>query len=225
MVIRALTVADAGDSSALHAEVLDMEFLSRFGTRFLRRYHRAWIDSPAALALAAVDEHGRIVGALLGSLRPAEHYRHLLRRHGPGLAVSMAFGAAARPRLAAELVRTRARRYAGAIARQASALLRRRPGGDVTGGGRTVEIGEITHVMVSTNSRREGVGRELMTQATRAARAAGVGELVLVTPPELPAVGFYLDLGWEQGEQLVSRSGEEFVRFRLPLGGAENSAP
>lgn len=92
-----------------------MEFLARFGVHFLTAYHRAWVRSPAGLALGARDGEGKVVGVLLGSLDPASHYRAMLRGSGAGLAARMLGAAATRPALARELVVTRSGRYSRAI--------------------------------------------------------------------------------------------------------------
>ena len=65
--------------------------------------------------------------------------------------------------------------------------------------------------------RRSGVGRALLQEARRAAQDAGLDELVLVTPTDLAAEGFYEHLGWQRCGALTSRSGEQFVRYRWPL--------
>ncbi len=40
---------------------------------------------------------------------------------------------------------------------------------------------------------------------------------MLVTPPDLAAAGFYEHLGWQRTGELTSRSGEDFVGYRLLL--------
>ena len=222
VTVRPLVPADVGVTSALHEEVLHMEFLARAGTGFLRRYHRAWIDTDDALAIAAVDDQGRVVGFLLGALRPAGHFRSMVRRHGPGLAVALVLAAVTRPALGRELLTTRVLRYARGLARMAWATVagRRRPAGAVPAApeGPARRTGEVTHVLVRPDLQGGGAGRALLEEAEAQARSAGLDELVLVTPPDLSgAVGFYEHLGWQRAGELTSRSGEPFVRFRLPL--------
>ncbi len=225
--IRDLRPDEAPVSAAIHGEVLDMEFLSRFGPGFLTAYHRAWIRSPAGLALAATGPGGTVTGVMLGSLDPAAHYDWLLRKAGPGLAARMAGYALFHPVLARELLATRATRYGRAIAIRVAARARRAlgagrkptegptaaPGGEAPAG----RAGEITHLMVASAGRGGGYGRALVEETERRAAAAGVRELVLVTPPELDARRFYEHLGWETIGGMTSRSGEEFIRFRRSL--------
>lgn len=228
--VRDLRPGDVPASAAMHLDVLGMEFLARFGAGFLAAYHRAWVRSPAGLALAVVDVDGRLAGVMLGSLDPAVHYPWMLRRAGAGLAVRLAAGALRDPALARDLVATRATRYLRAVWRQLPGR-RGRPGsagnphpaggegqvGPGDGGTPGSRAGEITHLMVAPGGRGSGAGRALVEATEDRARAAGVRELVLVTPPDLEARGFYRHLGWEEDGELTSRSGEQFVRFRRRL--------
>lgn len=223
-VIRELRRSDVAASSLLHHDVLGMEFLARAGVRFLRSYHRAWIDSPHALALVAVDGEGMIVGAVLGSTRPAAQYRTMVRRHGLTLMAWLVLRAVSHPRFARELLATRGLRYALGLSRM---LGRGRPARapiedelsvvlDVAGQNDQA-IGEVTHVMVSRDLQSQGLGRLMLHDVHRSAQTAGLNQLVLVTPPDLSARGFYEHLGWQSDGELTSRSGEPFVRYRLMI--------
>lgn len=209
-----------------------MEFLSRCGERFLRCYHRAWIDSPDAIAIAAVDDHGRILGVLLGSVHPEAHFRAIVRRGGPALAFRLLARAISDRHFAKELVGTRAVRYTRGLFRMLRVSLdRRRTRGarlaahttasDIgeASGGDTPELmsGEVTHVMVQGDAQGTGVGRALLEGARTTAEVNGLDELVLVTPPDMGAARFYEHLGWQQIGELTSRSGEPFLRYRLSL--------
>lgn len=239
--MRDLRPDEASLSAAIHRQVLDMEFLARFGTGFLTAYHRAWIRSPAGLSLAATDSSGRITGVMLGSLDPAAHYDWLLRKAGAGLGVRMGAYALVHPSLARELVATRAGRYTRAVAIRVAARARRAlngAGGDGAAGDGAVQAadpssspsparraGEITHLMVVPDGRGGGYGRALVEETERRAAAAEVAELVLVTPPDLDARQFYEHLGWETVGDMTSRSGEEFIRFRRALPNPQAETP
>ncbi len=227
-MVRALADEDLATAVPLHRQVLDVEFLTAFGPGFLRRYYRAWMESPGGIALAAADGE-RVVGVLLGATDPSGHARAMVRGHAAGLALRMAAGAAVRPRLARELVVTRSRRYARGLWRS----LRRRtsaapppPAGNVPGataGGATGRpgsaghVGEITHLLVDPAAQGGGIGRALVEAAVAEGRAAGLAGLELVTPPDFAARRFYERLGWEAGEEVASQSGERFVKYRLSL--------
>jgi GNAT superfamily N-acetyltransferase len=235
VAVRPLTQADVVESARLHAEALDMEFLARCGPGFLRAYHRAWLDSPDSLALAAVDDDGGVVGVLLGSLHPAAHYRAMVRRHGASLALWLVGRSVMHPRLARELLVTRAYRYLRGLTRILAGSLRlpqsfrRRGAGAVPDGAPSsaaavssdhsepAAIAEVTHVMVRADARGGGVGRALLERAEDEARRAGLSEMVLVTPPDLAATTFYEHLGWHRVGELTSQSGEQFFRYRFDL--------
>ena len=214
MKVDALSVADLDPAVALHLEVLDMEFLSRFGPRFMRAYYRAWESSTGALALGAF-EGDQLAGVLLGATDPAAHVRAMVRAHGARLALEMLGAALTHPALARDLVTTRAVRYARGLGRLVATRLRRAtPTAPSKGGPR---VGEITHVLVDSRYQGQGVGRALIDAAIDASRAANVDELVLVTPPDLAARHFYDALGWTAEGSMTSRSGEAFLRYRYRL--------
>lgn len=212
--VRTLRREEATASAALHRRVLDMEFLARCGPAFLACYHRVWIASPAGLSLVATDDEGRLVGVLLGSLDPASHVRFMLRRGGWRLGLHLGAYAVVHPRLGREVLLTRGRRYARGLVRN---LHGRNPGAPKAPALPVRAIGEVTHLMVAPEAQGSGVGRALLVEAQRRSRAHGLDELVLVTPPDLAARRFYEHLGWHADGELESRSGEAFVRFRLPL--------
>jgi ribosomal protein S18 acetylase RimI-like enzyme len=218
LTVRDLDRNDVRNSALLHARVLDMEFVARLGPAFLRSYHRAWIDSPVALALAVDDSSGHLAGVLLGAYDTPLQVSSMLRGHGLRLALRMLAAISVRPGLAASLVRTRLARYARGVARFALGSLRTRRQAPGAGGATTVRgPGEVTHLFVDPARRGEGVGRALIDEAARRAKAAGLAELELVTPPDLAARRFYERLGWQEAGELTSRSGEPFIRYRLAL--------
>ncbi len=244
-MVRPLASRDLVAAVPLHRQVLDVEFLTRFGPGFLRRYYRAWTGSPGGIGLVALDG-GRVVGVLLGATDPSGHARAMVRGYGAGLALRMAAGAAVRPRLARELAVTRGRRYVRGLWRS----VRRRPSatpppsspppgdarGTPAGGGAAARaaagtalsgaVGEITHLFVDPAAQGGGVGRALVDAAVAQCRAAGLVEVELVTPPDFAARRFYERLGFVSGEEVTSQSGERFVKYRLALApGPGSSGP
>lgn len=217
MRVRRLEAGDLARAAALHHEVLDIEFLSRYGVAFLRTYYGAWLDAPEAIALAAVNDHGELLGVLLGATDPAVHVGGMMRRHGILLGARIASHAFAHPAVAKDLVVTRGIRYTRGVARVVAA---RFPGSNPSrssDGATGPLVAEITHVLVQPARQGSGVGRALVEAATEEARAGGRDEMILVTPPDLGARAFYERLGWRADGEVTSRSGEHFVRFRLPL--------
>jgi GNAT superfamily N-acetyltransferase len=214
--VRALAHADLTSAARLHRCVLDMEFLSRYGQAFMRTYYQAWVEAPQGIALAAVDEHDILVGALLGAVDPAAHTRGMVRQHGVRLGTRLAVQALEHPALAKDLIVTRGRRYVRGLARLVAARSRRRPEPPIAGTGGPA-VGEITHVVVQPDRQGSGIGRALVDAAVMAGRNADLDELVLVTPPDLAAGTFYERLGWLPSGEVTSQSGEAFLRYRFPL--------
>lgn len=210
--VRTLTDADISSAAALHREVLDMEFLSRYGVAFMRTYYRAWCHAPGAIALAALDQDNDLVGAVLGAVDPGAHTRVMVRRYGIRLAGLLIMRALVDPALAKDLLVTRARRYLRGLARLAYPTSRQ-----PSSSAGYPAVGEITHVLVRPGNQGSGIGRALLDAAMATGVNAHLDELVLVTPPQGGARAFYERLGWLSAGTVVSRSGESFVRYRLPL--------
>jgi ribosomal protein S18 acetylase RimI-like enzyme len=219
VTVRGLRLSDLGPVTDIHAQVLDMEFLTRYGPAFLRDYYRAWLESPEGISLVAEDGQGQVVGALLGAVDPAVHIRGMVRGHGAKLAWRIVAHAATHPALAKDLVATRGVRYTKGLARLAKARLSSDRGSAPAEGSAAdgPTIAELTHVLVRPDQQGSGAGRALVTAAVEAAAAAGRDEMVLVTPPDQAARTFYDRLGWQLDGELTSSSGEPFVRYRMPL--------
>lgn len=236
--VRDLSSSDLALTAQLHHEVLNMEFLSRCGLAFLKRYQRAWMESPAGISIVAVDENNKPLGILLGSIDPALHVKNMLASSGIALLLMLIMHAVLHPSFAFELIRTRTVRYIrGALRITTKALSSRlnpqalRQGGVDSQSTQTEDlsdlqtlemtqiarVGEVTHLLVDPNSQGKGIGRLLTDEAVRRGESAGLSRLVLVTPPDLEARQFYEHLGWIAGEPITSKSGESFVQYHFPL--------
>ncbi len=208
---------------AIHQNVLDDEFITRFGRGFLRRYYMAFIDSPYAVALAALDEgeeQEHVAGVLLGTLHPAQHYHYLVRRHGSFLAGHVAMQALLHPVFGYELYRTRAKRYVQGIYRS----LQHRGSSPSNQEIQAPQlVGDLTHLAVNPAHRGKGIGSLLVRAYEQAAREARLDRIDLVTlPRELGGAGvFYERLGWLPNGTQISRSGEKFIRYSKHLGKRE----
>jgi len=223
VTVTTLLPADAGRAAALHHDVLGAEFITRAGPRFLRRYYLAWIRSDSGVALAARLD-GQVIGALLGSTRPSEHYRSMLRRDGWRLGALMLGRALAHPGFGAELFLSRGMRYSRALLRMGRSRLTTSPtpsgpySPSAPASSRSA-IGEVTHVLVDPAHQGKGAARALLAEAEERAGRAGLDGLVLVTTPELARSGLYERLGWTPRGQLTSGSGEEFWRYERDVSG------
>ncbi|MHB1446782.1 MAG: GNAT family N-acetyltransferase [Acidimicrobiales bacterium] len=216
--------AEAAEAAAIHQEVLGAEFITRAGHRFLRRYYLAWVRSEGGVALAARAD-GTLVGALLGSVRPARHYRSMLRQDGWRLAALMLGRGVTHPAFGAELLISRGPRYSRALIRVGRAQLSARRAGGIEAvpipASNPGRVGEVTHILVDPDHQGRGVARALLGAAEDRARQAGLDRLVLVTTAELARSGLYDRLGWVPKGDLTSRSGEEFWRYERTLGSDE----
>lgn len=144
--------ADVPGAVALHQRGLANELVARLGTRTLGHYHRAYLSSPAGLALVARSEvPGEVLGFLLGAVDPPAHYRYVVSSTGSRLALATAMHAATHPPLAWELLRTRALRWARGVLR---IVARRTATGHTTTGTTT---GRTTTGRPTTGTATEGV--------------------------------------------------------------------
>jgi GNAT superfamily N-acetyltransferase len=213
--VRSLVDGDLRGAAKLHREVLDSEFLSRCGESFMRTYYRAWTHSPGSISLAVSDDQGQLHGVLLGSTDPATHVRSMVRHYGLRLGARLLAYALVHPPLLKELMVTRGRRYSRGVLRLVRSRFLETLKVPEPGGG--TAVGEITHVLVHRAAQGRGIGRALVETSVERARVAGVKELMLVTPPDMPARHFYERLGWRAEGSMQSRSGEDFLRYRYTI--------
>lgn len=205
-----MTSDDAVATSEIHLRTLPHGFFARLGPRFLAAYHASFVGSPHAVATVATLD-GRVAGFLVGTLRTRAHYRHVLRRHGVGLAVRLLWGSLRRPSVLLELLGSRLSRYLRTLARFTG------PGGDEeeSRSRRRGPVAVLTHVAVLPAARGHGLGAGLVGAFTDAAREAGIGEVRLVTrAAEDGASAFYDRLGWEELGERWSADGQRVIEFR-----------
>lgn len=232
-------------TATLHHVALDGLFV-RLGPRFLRVYHRSFVDGPHAVALRSVD-HGRTTGFLLGTLDNEAHYRWLARRRSLRLVVAGSRALVVRPRAGVEVARTRLRRYLRALVRRVASpraggsrrwLHGRRGSADPLAGPpigagdrrsatpqmsqtpqgeRAPKVAVLTHVAVDEASRGGGVGSLLVTTFVALARQAGADEVRLVTEPASPAGRLYVRLGWRSLGVRPGAGGGQVEELRLEL--------
>lgn len=202
---------DLDSAVALHQRAMAGEFLAAAGSRFLRAYYRAWLASPAGVALAIRSDDQQIVAVLLGSVDPGLHYRSMVRASGGRLARLLIVQGLTHPRWGAALIRTRTRRYVRGVLR----LLWRHRGPTAAADPR--RIAEVTYLMVAHEARGRGYARALLEEAGRLALDVHVGVLVVVTRLGGSAEAFYERLGWTRVDAVLTASGERYVRYELTL--------
>ncbi|WP_214324422.1 GNAT family N-acetyltransferase [Nonomuraea sediminis] len=204
--LRVMELRDVPAVARLHEADLAQGFFVQLGERFLRRYHRTFLTSPAAVSLVA-EVGGEPAGFLVGSTDTVVHHRHVIELDRWRLARSGAASLLMRPGLTARFVRTRAQRYARGI-RRAS----------MEPPARHVRTGILNHIAVRGDMRRLGLGSLLVSAFTDIAKAHGVAELRLQTAADnLAAQSFYADLGWKRQEEIHDSDGRPWVPFVLNL--------
>lgn len=206
--------ADRGDLrwiAAIHRRQLPHGFFARLGSRYLRAYHRSFMQSPHAVALVA-ERRGRRVGFVVGVVDPVAHHRYVVRQHGLRLAVVGAMSLVARPALALEFLRTRVVRYLRSVSRATSP---RRTSDAPGGAAPETTAAVLTHVAVDPEAQGAGAGRFLVEAFVDEVREAGAAAVELVTlSGERGAASFYEKLGWKRAGA-TERGGASFTHFVL----------
>ena len=193
-------------AAALHGEALPHGFFPRLGRSFLEAYLATYVDDPAGIAIAAVEDR-RLVGFVVGSSAPATRRSHVLRRHGMRLGWRGVTALVRQPRLAVHFLRTRGGAYLSRIAQTA---FKRRGVNEATASGR---LAVLAHVAVDPTARGTGVGAALVHDFERQAADAGVARIVLVTLSAGGAGDFYRKLGWREDGRSGDRDGVQWTRF------------
>jgi ribosomal protein S18 acetylase RimI-like enzyme len=215
IVVRSMNVGDLSAAARLHANLLPHGFFPRLGQRFLRAYYRTFLSSPHGIGLVACLA-GQPVGVLVGTAHNAAHYRWVIQHHGVSLAWLGGLAMLVRPTVAGWFVRTRLRRYARRLLRlPLRPVPTRRDGG---AGDPPGDPAVLTHVMVTADAQRQGVGAALVDRFAVAARTAGASRAMLVTfAGQAGAGSFYKRLGWEHLEDRRGRDGWQLSVFARPL--------
>lgn len=206
--VRALGAGDALATATLHARALPDGFFSQLGVRFLRHYHRTFVDSPHAVALVAA-KGDQVEGFLLAILAPAPHGAYVLRRWGIRLAARAALALLARPPLLVLFVRTRMLRYARGLGRRLRPIADAAPTAAVAG---TWAV--LSHVAVDGNHRGSGSGGALVQALHDRVASVGAAGVVLLTAVEGPGPAFYRRLGYEDEGEVVGADGQQWLRYR-----------
>lgn len=216
LVLRVATVADLDATALLHCEQLPAGFFPDLGPRFMRRWHRAYLDSPQGVALVAVcrcDDPGHVCAFLFGSIDESTHMRAVLadRRRLLSLAVVAAVSLLRHPPLAARFVRTRAtpwtRRLIGTLTSQPAA----------PSGVDSTPVAVLAAIAVHPSLRGSGAGARLVELFLNHAHEGGTATAELVTSAGSDGAGeFYERMGWIPGRESRTRDGEKVRSYRHP---------
>lgn len=219
---RATIPADLARTATIHRAQLPHGLFPELGERFLRAYHRSYLDSPHAVARVATADD-EVVGFIVGTVDEHTHRDWVLRNHGIRLALWGLLGLVTHPRTLWWFLRTRVGRYLRAVlraARGSRGASTSAAGDDTTavpdaGSGATPTIGVLTHVAVDPAARGLGLGARLTREFTAAAHERGSTEVRLVTRADGGAGGFYEALGWQRSDER-GRDGAAMLEYRMP---------
>ncbi|GAA1439143.1 GNAT family N-acetyltransferase [Nocardiopsis tropica] len=207
--LRVMELRDVPIAVHLHRLNLPAGFFVELGDRFLERYYRTFLTSPAAVALIA-EVNGRPAGFLVGSLDEAVHHHHMLQLERWRLARAGMMSLLVRPELTMRFVRTRARRYVRGVRRSNTTTN--------TEQGERLRTGVLSHVVVDENIRRAGVGALLVERFAAIARLHGTQRLRLYTSSDNePAKRFYERLNWKSQTDQADMDGKLWTPFVLEL--------
>lgn len=206
--LRVMGLHDVPEVVRLHRANLAQGFFVELGEKFLSRYYRTYLTSPAAAALVA-EVDGELAGFLVGSIDTDLHRRHVVSLERWRLARAGAASLLRRPDLTAKFVRTRAQRYAHHLRSPADPP-------DTTATAR--RTGMLNHVAVARGRRRCGVGSLLVAGYVDIARVHGVERLQLQTELDnVAAQRLYAGLGWQPQEPVRDVDGDTWIPFALDL--------
>ncbi len=206
---------DLATTARLHIAYLGNGLFPRLGPSFVRRWHRTFIDDPNACGYVTTDQHGQIMGFLLGALDQAAYVNGTLRRDRLSLGLHGATSLILRPGVAASFLRTRSGTYARRLLAPGPARTQN-PGGPAATGPVAV-----LHAIVTVEAARgTGLGRRLLGQFVADVAATPTRRIELITDADNePAVAFYRKAGWTQGRIRGNRDGRQVIEFDYQLTG------
>lgn len=221
-VIRGVRPSEFGIIAQIHVEAFPDDFLSQLGRDVVGKAFGEKVNSrPEATMLVALDEVGhRPVGYCFGGKPPAN-----ASRPSPELlaAVALSFfrrpGRVIDPKLQRS-VRSRLRFHTKRLLeRLHSRFSTEAKSSDMTGL-ETLNVYEIFSLAVSAEARNRGVGKSLMAQHERQARAQECDAISLDAPRERPAtIAFYERIGfYKVPSRRGAWEGHMLKSLRTPVG-------
>lgn len=212
VLVRDAVAADVDATARLHIDHLSVGLFPRMGHRFVACWHRAYVLSPHAVALVAVepgpDGGGHVAGFLVGALDRLAFHQELLTRHRTRLAIRAVVALVLRPRVLIDFLRTRLRPYLRRLRapRQGPSL----PPGALP----AAPVADLSAIAVDPVLRRTGTGRRLTEEFLDRSAAAGAVRVELVTAADSAAsVAFYTSTGWTARRRYDTRDGRALQRF------------
>ncbi|GAA1266536.1 hypothetical protein GCM10009609_32100 [Pseudonocardia aurantiaca] len=219
--IRELLGTDLPATAQLHIDELPVGLFPRLGRQFVRRWHRAFLESSHAVALSAVrtDPRGEeyLVGFLIGATDREAFKQELVGRHRNALMTRGVLALVLRPHVLIRFLRTRTRPYLHRLRRAETGP---RPGTAHLGESRhRLTTAELTAIVVAPALRRSGAGQALIGEFLGRCAAVGTptAELTNVSGPR-SAADFYSRTGWTEAGRSVTFDGQQVLKFRHNTG-------
>jgi ribosomal protein S18 acetylase RimI-like enzyme len=205
---------DVRRTAALHVAELPHGLFPRLGEGFVRRWHRAHLESEYGVVLVAVSD-GEVAGFVLGTTDRPANVAWIIGRFRRELMTAALRALLTRPAVAFGFLRTRGPRYARRLFGRASAPARVAAKGDVPEA-RFGSIAVLEAIVVAPGARGRSIGTAL-SEAFLATVAAADGDRVeLVTKAGARgAAGFYERAGWRLVGGHVDRDGDEVHTYRI----------
>ncbi|MBB5787637.1 GNAT family N-acetyltransferase [Jiangella mangrovi] len=208
------TEDDLRRTAALHVAELPHGLFPRLGEGFVRRWHRAHLESEYGVVLVA-RRGGDVVGFLLGTTDRPANVAWILGRRRRELMTAGLRALLTRPALALGFVRTRGPRYARRLLGRAAVPARVASRGDVPEAG-FGPIAVLEAIVVAPEARGASAGTALSEEFLSIVAAAGGDRVELITKAGARgAAGFYERAGWRRVGSHVDRDGDEVHTYRI----------
>lgn len=205
---------DLRGTAALHVTELPHGLFPRLGEGFVRRWHRAHLESAYGVVLVATRD-GEVVGFVLGTTDRPANVAWILGHHRRELMTAGLRALLTRPALAFGFVRTRGPRYARRLFGRGPGPARVAARGDVPEAG-FGSIAVLEAIVVAPGARGESVGTSLTEGFLAIVAAAGVERVELVTKAGARgAAGFYERAGWHRVGSHIDRDGDDVHTYRI----------
>jgi dTDP-4-amino-4,6-dideoxygalactose transaminase/ribosomal protein S18 acetylase RimI-like enzyme len=191
---------------AIHEECFPRYYLTSLGPSFLRAMYSWHVQDPEAIAHAALDRDGLVVGFVAGTKDDSNYRRSLFRRTWWRMAGALGQRFISKPVLALRLMCERQD-----LIWQALATILTRRSLEVEDAGadsdRELPTASLVSIGVKPSIRRSGLGTALSELFVKEARDRGCGKITLsVREGNVGARRFYESMNWEE----VSRSSKAY---------------
>ena len=179
----------------VHMRAFPGFFLTFLGRGFLKEFYASFCGNPEGIGFLAVDARtDRVIGAIVGPVKPAGYFKRLLKRRWWAFCLHSTKAICRRPTIIPRM--TRAFLYRGDAPQGPPRAL-------------------LSSIVVDPDARRGGVGRRLVEAYLEEAQRRGMPGVFLTTDRDDNEVvnGFYQRLGWTIDSTFVTPQGRHMNRY------------